>query len=62
MGTIHLLLIIKRHWSSSAEALQLIMGEILETTVEYGMTKLIKISKRPSEEFVVLQKGRYEPI
>ena len=49
--------------ASSAEGLQHIMDKIQETAVEYGMninikkTKVMKISKRPGEEFVVLVDG-----
>ena len=46
--------------ASSAEGLQRMMDKMQETATEYGMkinikkTKVVKISKRPGEEFVVL--------
>ena len=49
--------------ASSAEGLQRMMDKMQETATEYGMkinikkTKVMKISKRPGEEFVVLLDG-----
>ena len=46
--------------TSSAEGLQGMMDKVQETATEYGMkinikkTKVLKISKRPGEGFVVL--------
>ena len=49
--------------ASSAEGLQRMMDKMQETATEYGMKinikkiKVMKISKRPGEEFVVLLDG-----